>query len=378
MDFFSERFLNPERVSMPDIDIDFCYERREEVIDYVKDKYGENSVCQIITFGTMAARAVVRDVGRVLKMSYGDVDKIAKLIPTQSKNLQQALDTVSELSELAKQDETHRRLVEYSTVLEGLARHSSTHAAGVVIAPGELTDYIPLYKTKEGDITTQYEMKVLDECGMLKMDFLGLRTLTVLHKAIAAIRSRGDDIDLQNIPLDDPRVYELFCEGQTVGIFQFESSGMQEYMRKLKPNCVNDLIAMNALYRPGPMSNIDSYINRKYGREDIDYLHPLLEPILKDTYGIIVYQEQVMRVASELAGYSLGDADMLRRVMGKKKIKEMQKHRIQFIKGCKNLHNIPEQKAVEIFTYMEKFASYGFNEAHAACYSIVAYADGIS
>lgn len=371
-DLYFERFLNPERVSMPDIDIDFCYERREEVIDYVKRKYGANSVCQIITFGTMAARAVVRDVGRVLKMSYGDVDKIAKLIPTQAKNLDDALLTVKELKELSDRDETHRRLIQFARVLEGLARHSSTHAAGVVIAPGELTDYIPLYKTKDGDITTQYEMKVLDDTGMLKMDFLGLRTLTVIQYAVEAIARKGIKIDLNNLPLDDAKVYELFGNGHTVGIFQFESSGMQEYLKKLKPTSIEDLIAMNALYRPGPMGMIDDFIDRKYGRKKIEYLHPKLENILHNTYGIIVYQEQVMRIASDLAGYSLGGADVLRRAMGKKKIEEMEKQRLIFVEGCKK-NGISEHKALEIFSYMEEFAKYGFNKSHSASYSVIAY-----
>lgn len=369
---YFERFLNPERVSMPDIDIDFCYERRDEVIDYVKNKYGENSVCQIITFGTMAARAVVRDVGRVLKMSYSDVDKIAKLIPAQAKNLDSALESVKELKELVDQDDTHRKLIRYAKVLEGLARHSSTHAAGVVIAPGELTDYIPIYKTKEGDITTQYEMKVLDDVGMLKMDFLGLRTLTVIKRAVDAARARGIDLDINTISLEDPRVYQLFAKGHTVGVFQFESSGMQEYLRKLKPTLIEDLIAMNALYRPGPMNMIDDFIDRKYGRKKMEYMHPLLEPILHNTNGIIVYQEQVMRIASDLAGYSLGGADLLRKSIGKKKPEEMEKQRSVFVQGC-NKNDISEQKALEIFGYMEEFANYGFNKAHSACYSVVAY-----
>ncbi len=373
---FFERFLNPERVSMPDIDIDFCYERREEVIRYVKEKYGHNSVCQIITFGTMAARGVVRDVGRVLKMSFGDVDKIAKLIPMQSKSLDDAIHTVQELREITEKDQQHQKLIEYSRVLEGLARHSSTHAAGVVIAPGELTDYIPLYKTKDDDITTQYEMKVLDACGMLKMDFLGLRTLTVIQRAVDAVNARGEHIDINNILMDDPEVFKIFCDGHTVGIFQFESSGMQEYMKKLKPNCIEDLIAINALYRPGPMANIDDYIDRKYGRKKIEYFHPLLKPILESTYGIIVFQEQVMQIASDLAGYSLGSADKLRRAMGKKKKEEMEKQRALFVDGCQKVNGIPENLAAEIFNYMEKFAEYGFNKSHAACYSIIAYQTG--
>ncbi len=371
-DLYFERFLNPERVSMPDIDIDFCYERRGEVIDYVKRKYGENSVCQIITFGTMAARAVVRDVGRVLKMSYAEVDKIAKLIPAQEKELENVLKTNKELAEIVEQDETHKKLMRYALVLEGLARHASIHAAGVVIAPGDLTDYIPLYKSKEGDITTQYEMSVLDDVGMLKMDFLGLRTLTVIKRAVDAVRARGIALDIENIPLDDPKVYKLFSDGATVGIFQFESPGMQEYLRKLKPNCIEDLIAMNALYRPGPMAMIDDFIDRKYGRKKIEYQHPKLEPILRNTYGVIVYQEQVMRIASELGGYSRGGADTLRKVMGKKKIEEMDKQRELFVAGCV-AGGIAEETARDIFQYMSEFGKYGFNKAHSACYSIVAY-----
>ncbi|MBN1466398.1 DNA polymerase III subunit alpha [candidate division KSB1 bacterium] len=370
-DLYFERFLNPERISMPDIDIDFCYERREEVIDYVKKKYGYNSVCQIITFGTMAARGVVRDVGRVLKMSYGDVDKIAKLIPAHS-DLAQALETVPELKELVERDDTHRRLIKYARVLEGLARHSSIHAAGVVIAPGELTDYIPLYKTKDGDITTQYEMNVLNDTGMLKIDFLGLRTLTVIQHTLDAIRANGVDIDLDSLPLDDAKVYELFGNGHTVGIFQFESSGMQEYLKKLKPSTIDDLFAMNALYRPGPMAMIDDFIDRKYGRKQIEYLHPKLESILNNTYGIIVYQEQVMRIARDLAGYTPGGADSLRSAIGKKKLQEMEKQRALFVAGCQK-NNITEEKALEIFSYMEEFARYGFNKSHSVCYSVIAY-----
>ncbi|MDZ7369765.1 MAG: DNA polymerase III subunit alpha [candidate division KSB1 bacterium] len=371
-DLYFERFLNPDRISMPDIDIDFCYERRGEVIDYVKKKYGEGSVCQIITFGTMAARAVVRDVGRVLKMSYSEVDRIAKMIPAQAKNLQEALDTVKELKEIAELDDQHRKLIQHAQVLEGLARHASIHAAGVVIAPGDLTDYIPLYKSKEGFVTTQYEMSVLDDVGMLKMDFLGLRTLTVIKRTVDAVRARGIDIDLKTLPLDDPKVYKLFSEGQTVGIFQFESSGMQEYLRKLKPNCIEDLIAMNALYRPGPMNMIDDFIDRKYGRKKIEYKHPLLEPILKNTYGVIVYQEQVMRIAVDMAGYAMGGADTLRKVMGKKQIDKMERQREIFVEGCVG-RGIPRETAESIFQEMSEFAKYGFNKSHAACYSIVAY-----
>lgn len=369
-----ERFLNPERVTMPDIDIDFCYERREEIINYVKEKYGEDNVTQIITFGTMAARAVIRDVGRVLQLSYGDVDRIAKMIPaTQGMSLDKALETVPELKQLAEQDELHRQLLEYSKVLEGLARHASTHAAGVVITPDELTNYTPLYKSSEGDITTQYDMRNLEEIGVLKMDFLGLRTLTVLQKAVDSIKQiRGVEIDLNEIPLDDADTYRLFANGETVGVFQFESSGMREHLRKLQPQVFEDLIAMNALYRPGPMSWIDDFIARKHGKKKIEYAHPLLEPILKETYGIIVYQEQVMRIASQLAGFSMGKADLLRRAMGKKKKELMAEQRLQFIKGCAE-RNIDKKLANEIFDMMDKFAGYGFVKPHSTCYALVAF-----
>ncbi|MFQ6114528.1 MAG: DNA polymerase III subunit alpha, partial [bacterium] len=298
-----ERFLNPERVTMPDIDIDFCYERREEIIDFVKKKYGEKNVTQIITFGTMAARAVIRDVGRVLKVSYGDVDRIAKLIPASpNMTLSKALDTVPELNKLVEKDEIHKRLIEYSKVLEGLARHASTHAAGVVITPDELTNYTPLYKSPQGDVTTQYDMKALELVGVLKMDFLGLRTLTVIDKTVKRLAASGIEIDINKIPLDDLETYELFANGETVGVFQFESSGMRDHLKKLKPQHFEDLIAMNVLYRPGPMEWIDDFIQRKHGLKKIEYLHPSLEPILRETYGIIVYQEQVIRIASELGG----------------------------------------------------------------------------
>ncbi len=373
-DLLFERFLNPERVTMPDIDIDFCYERREEVIEYVRRKYGENNVTQIITFGTMAARAVIRDVGRVLKLSYAEVDRIAKMIPsTLGIKLDDALETVDELRELAEQDEMHRQLIEYSRVLEGLARHASTHAAGVVITPEELTKYTPLYRSPStGDVTTQYDMKCLESIGVLKMDFLGLRTLTVIDHTLQALKKRGIEIDIDNIPLDDPATYEIFCRGETTAIFQFESNGMREYLRKLKPQSIVDLIAMNALYRPGPMDMIDEFIARKHGKQKIEYLHPRLEPILKETYGIIVYQEQVMRIASELAGFSLGKADILRRAMGKKKADLMAQMRKEFVEGAQK-NGVERKIAEEIFNLMDRFARYGFNKSHAACYSVVAY-----
>jgi len=373
-DLLFERFLNPERVSMPDIDIDFCYERREEVIRYVKEKYGYQNVCQIITFGTMAARAVIRDVGRVLKMSYGDVDRIAKLVPnTLNIKLDDAIKSVPELQQLEKKDEMHSRLMRYSRVLEGLARHASTHAAGVVIAPGELPNYVPLYKTKEGDITTQYDMKSLESAGLLKMDFLGLRTLTVIQKTVDAVRrGKKADFDIETIPLDDPQVYRQFSNGDTIGLFQFESSGMQEYLKKLQPTCLEDLIAMNALYRPGPMSMIDDFIRGKKEPASVTYQHPLREPILKETYGVAVYQEQVMRMAVEVAGFSMAGADILRRAMGKKSMEAMVEQRRKFIDGA-GAKGVAEKTAGEIFDNMEKFAGYGFNKSHAACYSLVAY-----
>ena len=375
-DLIFERFLNPERVTMPDIDIDFCYERREEVIRYVKEKYGYSNVCQIITFGTMAARAVIRDVGRVLKMSYSEVDRIAKLVPEQLKiKLEEAIRSVAELKALRDKDETSRRLIDYSLVLEGLARHASTHAAGVVITPEELTNYVPLYKTKEGDITTQYDMKSLEDVGLLKMDFLGLRTLTVIQKAVDAVKARGIEVDIDAIPLDDLKVYDVFARGETIGLFQFESSGMQEYLKKLKPNCLEDLIAMNALYRPGPMDYIDDFIRGKRNPASVTYLHPLLKPLLQETNGIAVYQEQVIKIATELGGFSLGNADLLRRAMGKKDEKIMAQERLHFIAGAKE-RGVEAKTADEIYSMMAKFAGYGFNKSHAACYSLVAYQTG--
>jgi DNA polymerase-3 subunit alpha len=368
-----ERFLNPERVTMPDIDIDFCYERRDEIIKYVKKKYGESNVTQIITFGTMAARAVIRDVGRVLKIRYSDVDRIAKLIPAApNMTLTRALESVPDLAKLAAHDEIHRQLVDYSKVLEGLARHASTHAAGVVITPDDLTNYTPLYKSNQDEITSQYDMKCLEDIGVLKMDFLGLRTLTVIDNTIKSLAKNGIQLDVNNIPLEDAETYEIFCKGETVGIFQFESSGMRDYLRKLKPQCFEDLIAMNALYRPGPMEWIDDFIQRKHGSKMIKYLHPLLEPILKETYGIIVYQEQVMRIASQLGGFSMGKADLLRRAMGKKKPELMAEQRAMFIQGCKE-KSINEDLANKIFDLMDKFAGYGFVKPHSTCYALVAF-----
>jgi DNA polymerase-3 subunit alpha len=366
-----ERFLNPERVSMPDIDIDFCYERRDEIIAYVKEKYGENNVTQIITFGSMNARAVVRDVGRVLKIPYGEVDQIAKMIPFQY-NLEETYQKVTQFREFIEQNDSYKKLWEYSLVLEGLARHASTHAAGVVITPGELIQYVPIFKSTQGDVTTQYDMKSLEAIGLLKMDFLGLRTLTVIEHTIQNLRKRKIEVDIHSIPLDDDETYRIFADGETVGIFQFESSGMRDYLKKLQPEAIEDLIAMNALYRPGPMEMIDDFIERKHGRTKVQYLHPQLEPILKETHGIIVYQEQVMQIASALGGFNMGKADLLRRAMGKKSIGLMQEQRKAFVEGAQK-KRISEETANSIFDLMDRFAGYGFNKSHATCYSIVAY-----
>ncbi len=366
-----ERFLNPERVSLPDIDIDFCIERRSEVIDYIKKQYGENSVTQIITFGKMKARQVIRDVGRVMSYSFSEVDKIAKAIPDELNiTLEDAINKNPELSSFAEGD--YKELIQHSLILEGMNRHASTHAAGVVIAPSDLTDYVPLYKSSQGDITSQYDMKGLEDLGLLKMDFLGLRTLTVIDKAVKLIKLRGIEIDIDNLQFDDPKVFELFSKGMTAGIFQFESSGMREFLKKLKPTALEDLIAMNALYRPGPMNNINDYIDRKYAKKKIVYPHPDLVPILKETHGIIVYQEQVMQIANEIGGFSMAEADTMRRAMGKKIVDLMKESTNKFIAGAIN-KGISKSKATEIVELIEKFAQYGFNKSHSTAYAIIAY-----
>ena len=346
-DLLFERFLNPDRISMPDIDIDFCIERRGEVIDYIKKQYGEESVTQIITFGKMKAKQVVRDVGRVMGYSFSEVDKIAKAIPNELNiTLDKALEKSPDLRKMSEGD--FKELIDHSKVLEGMHRHASIHAAGVVIAPSELTDYIPLYKSSTNDITSQYDMKGLEELGLLKMDFLGLRNLTVIDKAVALINANGGNVDLEQLSFEDEKVYDLFAKGNTIGIFQFESSGMREFLKKLKPTVLEDLIAMNALYRPGPMENIDSFINRKQGNKDINFPHKLLEPILKETYGIIVYQEQVMQIAHEVAGFTLAEADIMRRAMGKKIKSLMEELSIKFVVGAEK-NGIKKKKAEEIF-----------------------------
>ena len=370
-----ERFLNPHRVTMPDIDIDFCVEGRERVIKYIKDRYGEDSVAQIITFGTMKAKGSVRDVGRVLGMDYGEVDRVAKLIPNEPKmTLQKAIDTSQEFKEVINKSDLHKQLIDNSMILEGMHRHASTHAAGIVITPGALTDHVPLYKSASSkDIATQYDMVSLEDLGLLKMDFLGLRNLTVIDKAIKAVKENHNiDIDIETINLEDQKVYSLFANGDTVGIFQFESSGMREYLKKLKPTCIEDLIAMTSLYRPGPMKNIPKFIARKEGVEPITYIHPSLEPILKETYGIIVYQEQVMQIGLDVGGLSLPESDEMRRAMGKKKKKLMATFKIKFIEGATK-KGIDKKIAIEIFDLLEKFAEYGFNKSHSTAYSVISY-----
>ena len=371
-----ERFLNPERISMPDFDIDFCYERREEVIGYVSKKYGNDKVAQIITFGTMAARAAVRDVGRALGVPYARVDTIAKMIPWEPNiTIEKALKMESQLKELMKNDKDIKKLIETALSLEGLARHASTHAAGIVLSRMPLTDYIPLQKTAEGEICTQYAMAELEELGLLKMDFLGLRTLTVISNTLKIIKhTREEKIDINKIPLDDKKVYKMLSKGNCAGVFQLESEGMRDLVKKLKPENIEDITALEALYRPGPLGSgmIEDFINRKKKTVEIKYIHPQLEPILKETYGVIVYQEQVMKIASELAGFTLGQADILRKAMGKKQKEVMEKQRELFIKGA-HKNNIKKDIAAEIFDLIAYFAGYGFNKSHSVSYAFISY-----
>ena len=371
-----ERFLNPERVSLPDIDIDFCERRRGEVIEYVTRKYGRENVAQIITFGTMKAKAVVRDVGRVLEMPFGEVDKVAKLIPPAlDMTLDKALEESAALKDLEQNDPKVKELLDVARRLEGMTRHASVHAAGVVIAPKAITEYAPLYKGARDEITTQWSMKEIERIGLLKMDFLGLSTLTLIFDAIQEIkRTTGAVLDIDTIPLDDPKTYQIFQDGQTYGIFQFESSGMRDILRKAKPQRLEDLIALNALYRPGPLRSgmVDDFIARKQGRTEVTYELPELEPILSETYGVIAYQEQVMRISNVLAGFSLGEADLLRKAMGKKDAEVMAKMRGKFVEGAKK-QKINEKKAAHIFDLMEHFAGYGFNKSHSTAYAFLAY-----
>ncbi|NIM19553.1 MAG: DNA polymerase III subunit alpha [Candidatus Latescibacteria bacterium] len=369
-----ERMLNPERVSMPDIDIDFCFERRDEVIKYVIDRYSEENVCQIITFGTMAARGVVRDVGRVLKIPYSEVDRIAKLIPGQpGTTLREAIDSVPDLKRLIEGNETYKRLIDFSLVLEGLTRHASTHAAGMVITPTPLVNHIPLYRSNRGEVTTQYDMKSIEAVGLLKIDLLGLRTLTVIDKTIRMVDlNHGKRILVEEIPIDDERTFKLLREARTVGVFQLESSGMRELLKNLQPGSFQDVVAVNALYRPGPLGSdmLSYFCDCKHGRTKISYAHPMLKPILEETYGVILYQEQVMEIASRLAGFTMGEADLLRKAMGKKDQKVMGKQRKKFVKGAAE-KGIPKLTAEKIFGQMEKFALYGFNKSHSAAYALI-------
>src|SRR5271169_4837049 len=372
-----ERFLNPERISLPDIDIDFCMNRRSEVIDYVTQKYGRDQVAQIITFGTMAAKAAIKDSGRAMEIPYADVDRVAKMVPnTLNITIDQALKDSPPMAAAYENEPQTKELIDTAKKLEGLVRNAGVHAAGVVISPQPLTDLVPLHRTKNDEIVTAYDMKAVEKLGLLKMDFLGLTTLTIIDDALRLIEQvRGDRLDLQTLALDDAETYEkVFHTGLTSGVFQFESQGMRDVLRRYKPTAVEDLTALNALYRPGPIQGgmIDDFIDRKWGRKKIEYELPELETMLKETLGVIVYQEQVMQIANRLAGYSLGEADLLRRAMGKKNAEEMAKQRQRFVKGALD-RGFPEKKIEKIFDLMEQFAGYGFNKSHSAAYAYLAY-----
>jgi DNA polymerase-3 subunit alpha len=373
-DLIFERFLNEERISPPDIDIDFCEARRGEVIEYVTRKYGRENVAQIITFGTMKAKAVVRDVGRVMDLSYAEVDKIAKMIPFDLKmTLERALEESPPLKEAYQKDSQVKELVDISKRLEGTTRHASTHAAGVVIAPEPLTNLVPLFKSNTGDVTTQFDMKGCERIGLLKMDFLGLRTLTLIDNCVKMVEAQlGVHINPEEIPLDDAKTFALFTAGKTSGLFQFESDGMRDILKRFKPDRLEHLTALNALYRPGPMQMIDDFIRRRHGKTRVTYEHPGMEPILNETYGVMVYQEQVMKIASALGGFSLGEADILRKAMGKKKVDVMAAQMEKFLAGCA-ANSVQERKARKVWQLMEQFAGYGFNKSHSAAYAWLAY-----
>ena len=393
-----ERFLNPERVSMPDFDIDFCMDRREEVIQYVQEKYGRDKVAQIITFGALLSKAAVRDVGRVLQMPYGQVDRLSKLIPVEGVkpvSIEQALAQEERLREAARSEEVVQRLLDYGQQVEGLLRNASTHAAGVVIGDRPLDRLVPLYQDPRSDMpATQFNMKWVEQAGLVKFDFLGLKTLTVIQNAVDLIRGQGRHLhiaadgttlyeppegavdEINAIPLDDAKTYELYAKARTVAVFQVESSGMMDALRRMKPTCIEDIVALVALYRPGPMENIPTYCEVKHGLKPLESIHPTIDHILEETQGIIVYQEQVMQIAQVMAGYSLGGADLLRRAMGKKIAEEMAKERPKFIEGAKATHNVDAKKAGEVFDLLEKFANYGFNKSHAAAYAVVSYQTG--
>jgi DNA polymerase-3 subunit alpha len=367
-----ERFLNPDRVSMPDIDVDFCYERRQEVIDYVIDKYGTDHVAQIITFGTMAARAAIRDVGRAMGLSYAVVDNVAKKIPRAlGITIEKALEESDEFKALYESDAQIKELIDTAKSVEGMPRNSSTHAAGIVITDRPVSDYVPLARNDDS-VVTQFTMTTIEELGLLKMDFLGLRTLTVINDCVKMVKKKNPEFDIDKIPYDDKNVYSLFTNGQTDGVFQCESSGMRSVFMRLKPTNLEDIIAVISLYRPGPMDSIDSYIQNRHNPEYIRYKTPMLKDILDVTYGCMVYQEQVMQIFRSLAGYSLGRADIVRRAMSKKKHKVMEEERAFFCEGCQK-NGIDNKIANEIFDDMSSFASYAFNKSHAAAYAVVAY-----
>ncbi|MEZ5755766.1 MAG: DNA polymerase III subunit alpha [Paracoccaceae bacterium] len=374
-----ERFLNPERVSMPDFDIDFCMDRREEVIRYVQEHYGREKVGQIITFGALLSKAAVRDVGRVLQLPYGQVDRLSKMIPLEGVkpvSITKALADEPRLREAAK-EEVVGRLLGYAEQIEGLYRNASTHAAGVVIGDRPLDELVPLYQDPRSDMpATQFNMKWVEAAGLVKFDFLGLKTLTVIQNALDLLKLRGVTLDISLIPLDDKPTYDLYAAAKTVAVFQVESSGMMDALRRMKPTCIEDIVALVALYRPGPMENIPTYCEVKNGQRELESIHPTIDHILAETQGIIVYQEQVMQIAQVMAGYSLGGADLLRRAMGKKIAEEMAKERPKFIEGAKKTHNIDAKKAGEVFDLLEKFANYGFNKSHAAAYAVVSYQTG--
>ncbi|MDD4775023.1 MAG: DNA polymerase III subunit alpha [Syntrophomonas sp.] len=375
-DLLFERFLNPERVSMPDIDIDFCFEKRDRVIQYIVERYGMDKVAQIITFGTMAARAAIRDVGRALDIPYGNVDRIAKMVPAElGVTIERALDISPELGAAYQDDYDTRRLIDLARAIEGMPRHASVHAAGVVIGRESLSSLLPLQKTSDDHIITQFAKETVEDIGLLKMDILGLRTLTVLARAVDIIgKTRSIKVDLDNLPLDDEQVFRLLQEGDTIGVFQLESDGLRRILRDMQPNRFEDLIAVIALYRPGPLGSgmVEDFINRKQGRQKVEYMHPTLESILEETYGVILYQEQVMRVASDLANFSMGEADVLRRAMGKKKASEINAMRAKFIQGAAG-NNIDGELSGHLFDIMESFAGYGFNKSHSAAYALISY-----
>ncbi len=373
-DLLFERFLNPDRVSLPDIDIDFCMRRRGEVIQYVSEKYGRDRVAQIITFGTLAAKAVLRDVGRVMGVPYAKIDRIAKLIPDMTRSLSEAAKSVDAFSSELESDPEVRKIVEVGTRLEGLTRHASLHAAGVVITPRPIAELVPLYKTNKDEVVTQWDKDVIEDLGLLKMDFLGLRTLTVIDDTLQILQQQGQELDLDSVPLDDSETYRLFCDGRTSGIFQFESSGMRDLLRRGRPSQFADLAAFNALYRPGALSvgMVEEYIKRKRGQKKVRYILPETQPLLEETYGVIAYQEQVMQIAVVVAGFTMGEADILRKAMGKKKPEVMAEQKEKFVEGAAK-RNVDPRKARELWEYIEPFAGYGFNKSHSVAYAMLAY-----